>query len=120
MFKSTKTLVLAFAAVATMATTHAAAAAGKGSFKSHKKYSVSGTATLSASGKLTLSGFKTSSGPDLYVYVGNGSAKTRIAKLRKFSGSQTYKVPASIAKSATTVHIHCKRFSSTFGTARLR
>ncbi|MEM8749910.1 MAG: DM13 domain-containing protein [Pseudomonadota bacterium] len=103
----------------------AAFAAGKsGKFKSHKSYKVRGTAKVSTKGGksvVTLSGFSTSPGPDLYVYVGQGSPTQRIAKLRANSGSQTYTLPASIKPgSISTVHIHCKRFSSTFGTARLR
>ena len=95
-----------------------------GSFRSHKNYKVSGSATLVKSGSghaIKLSGFRTTSGPDLYVYVGNGGPSRRIAKLRRTSGSQTYKLPASVKPgSITTVHIHCKRFNSTFGTASLK
>lgn len=93
-----------------------------GSFRSVGKYSVSGTAKVSITGstaKITLSGFRTSSGPDLYVYVGQGSASRRVAKLRSNSGTQTYSLPASVAKSISSVHIYCKRFSTTFGTARV-
>ena len=99
----------------------AEAASKKGSFSGQGKYSVSGTATLSDAGKLTLSGFKSSSGPDLYVYVGTGSKPTkRIAKLKRLNGSQTYSLPASVAKTVKSVHIYCKRFSVNFGSARLR
>ncbi|MDD9910337.1 MAG: DM13 domain-containing protein [Ahrensia sp.] len=96
------------------------AADKSGSFRSVGNYSVRGTVKVSSSGKITLSGFRTSSGPDLFVYVGNGRPTRRVAKLRRFSGTQTYSIPASVAKSITSVHIYCKRFSSTFGTARIR
>ena len=96
------------------------AADKSGSFTSHKSYKVSGKATVSEDGTIRLSGFSTTSGPDLYVYVGNGSPSTLVAKLKRNSGSQTYKIPAALAKSISTVHIHCKRFSSVFGTARVR
>ncbi len=89
---------------------------GSGSFSSHKAYKVSGTATVSGS-SLKLSGFRTSSGPDLYVYVGNGGPSKLVAKLKANSGSQSYTLPAG---NWSTVHIHCKRFNSTFGTARLK
>ena len=97
-------------------------AAGKtGSFKADdKNYTVRGKVSVAVNGTIKLSGFKTSSGPDLYVYVGKGKPSTPVAKLRRNSGSQTYKIPASLAKSITTVHIHCKRFNHLFGTARLR
>ena len=91
-------------------------AAEAGSFRSHKNYKVSGKATKKGN-KVTLSGFRTTPGPDLYVYVGNGSASRRVAKLRANSGTQTYTIPAG---NWTTVHIHCKRFSSTFGTASIK
>ena len=94
-----------------------------GSFKSHKNYKVSGSAKLVKSGSgyaVRLSGFRTSSGPDLYVYVGQGGPSRRVAKLRRNSGSQTYKLPAGLSPAnVSTVHIHCKRFNSTFGTARV-
>ena len=102
----------------------AQAASKKGSFSSHKSYKVKGTATVTESGGKTiikLSGFSTSPGPDLYVYVGKGSPSKRIAKLKANKGSQSYTLPASIKLSSiSTVHIHCKRFSSTFATARLK
>ncbi|MEL6746146.1 MAG: DM13 domain-containing protein [Pseudomonadota bacterium] len=109
-------------ALAVAPITSAFAQSKTGSFRSVGKYSVSGTAKVSISGnsaKITLSGFRTSPGPDLYVYVGKGSASRRVAKLRRNSGSQTYSLPASVAKSISSVHIYCKRFSSTFGTARV-
>ena len=93
------------------------AAGKKGNFASHKKYKVKGTATVSGS-SIKLSGFSTTPGPDLYVYVGNGRATKLVARLKRNSGSQTYSLPG--ADKYSTVHIHCKRFSSTFGTARLK
>jgi len=88
---------------------------GSGRFSSHKNYKVSGTAKVKGN-KLTLSGFRTSPGPDLYIYVGKGSASKRVAKLKANSGTQTYTLPAG---NWTSVHVHCKRFSSTFGSARI-
>ncbi len=96
------------------------AADKKGSFRSTGKYSVKGSVKVSDKGKITLSGFRTTPGPDLYVYVGNGRASRRVAKLRRNSGTQTYSIPASVAKSISSVHIYCKRFSSNFGTARIK
>ncbi len=109
--------LLASAFVLPLAATHSEAASKKGSFSSHKSYKVRGTATVSGN-TIKLSGFSTSPGPDLYVYVGNGSASKRVAKLKRNSGTQTYTL--SGADKYSTVHIHCKRFSSTFGTARLK
>ena len=92
------------------------AAAEAGSFRSHKNYKVSGSASVKGN-KVTLRGFRTTPGPDLWIYVGNGSASKRVARLRANSGTQTYTLPAG---NWSTVHIHCKRFSSTFGTASIR
>jgi len=96
------------------------AASKKGTFRSTGNYKVSGTVSVSENGRITLSGFRTSSGPDLYVYVGKGSASRRVAKLKRNSGTQTYSIPANLVKSISSVHIYCKRFSSNFGTARLK
>ena len=87
-----------------------------GSFRSHKNYKVSGSASVNGS-TLRLSNFRTSNGPDLYIYVGNGSASKRVAKLKATRGAQTYRLPKG---NWTTVHVHCKRFNSTFGTASIR
>lgn len=115
---------LAFTSAALATTTLGMPAhAASGRFAGQGRYDVSGSATVQGSGAgrtITLSGdFRSTSGPDLYVYVGNGSASTRIARLSSTRGSQTYRVPASVG-AFSTVHIHCRRFSSTFGTARLR
>lgn len=101
-----------------LAYSSAEAAGKKGSFKADKsRYQVSGTATVNGD-KITLSGFKTSRGPDLYVYLGNGKATQKVALLKANSGNQTYTFKG--ASKYSTVHIHCKRFSVTFGTARLK
>ena len=100
------------------------AEAKSGSFAGQGRYDVSGQARIVKSGSgyaVRLSGFRSTSGPDLYVYVGQGGPQRRIAKLRRTSGTQTYKLPAGVTPdSVSTVHIHCRRFNSTFGTARLR
>jgi len=112
-------LSIAFIFLASLFATPAFAGDKKGSFRSSGKYSVRGTVKVSMAGKITLSGFKTTSGPDLYVYVGKGRASRRVAKLRRTSGTQSYTIPASVAKSISSVHIYCKKFSSNFGTARV-
>ena len=112
-----KHLTLAAAAALTFAIAPVAEAKdGGGSFLSFKNYKVSGKATVQG-GTLKLSGFRTSPGPDLYVYVGNGSPTKRVAKLKANSGSQTYNLPSG---SYSSVFIHCVRFNSTFGQARLK
>ena len=98
----------------------AALAADKsGSFKGMGRYSVKGTAKVSmAGGKTTITlsnDFRSSSGPDLYIYVGNGKPTKRIAKLKSFKSGQTYTF--SGAANVSSVHVYCKRFSVGFGTA---
>ncbi|MEL6751689.1 MAG: DM13 domain-containing protein [Pseudomonadota bacterium] len=88
---------------------------GSGSFSSFKNYKVSGKATVKGN-KLTLSNFRTSPGPDLYVYLGNGSPTKLVAKLKANSGGQSYTLPAG---NYSSVFIHCKRFNSTFARARI-
>lgn len=113
------TMALA-AFVAGTGTTIVEAADKNGTLKSaSSRYSVSGKVSVSANGTIKLTGFRTTPGPDLYVYVGNGSPSRRVAKLRANSGTQTYKISPALAKSISSVHIHCKRYSSTFGTARV-
>lgn len=113
------------AALALSATALSTAAEAKsGSFKGQGRYKVSGKVTVVKSGGghvLRLTGFRSTSGPDLYVYVGRGGPSRRIGRLRSTSGSQTYRLPRGVGPNdISSVHIHCRRFSSTFGTARLR
>jgi len=105
-----------------VATYTSALANGSGSFSGHKNYKVSGGVTVSQSGGKTTvslaSNFKSSSGPDLYIYVGTGKPTKLIAKLKKFKGAQKYTF-SSTAK-VTSVHVYCKRYSVGFGTAKLK
>ena len=110
-------------AMALMAATQTAAlAAGSGSFSGMGNYKVKGGVTVTQSGGKTTvklaSNFSSSSGPDLYIYVGTGSPSKRIAKLKKFKGAQTYTFSGT-AK-VTSVHVYCKRYSVGFGTAKLK
>jgi hypothetical protein len=115
-------LIAAFVFALFLPLQSAALAADKsGSFKGMGRYSVKGTAQVSMSGgktTITLSNdFKSSSGPDLYIYVGTGKPAKRIAKLKSFKGSQTYTFAGT--DKVTSVHVYCKRFSVGFGTAKV-
>ncbi len=92
-----------------------------GTFSGVSNHWVNGGVKVStAGGKTTItlnSNFKSQSGPDLYIYVGNGSPTKRIAKLKKFKGSQTYTYKGTAAISS--VHVYCKRYTVGFGTAKL-
>ncbi len=110
--------LLATAVAAPFSSIPAFAADKKGTFKANKsRYKVRGTATVKGN-SIRLSGFSTTPGPDLYVYVGNGRPTKLVGKLKANRGGQSYSFKG--ADKYSTVHIHCKRFSSTFGTARLR
>lgn len=95
--------------------------AASGSFTGTQGERVSGSVTVSA-GSVKLGGnFKSTSGPDLYVYLGNSRPTKIIARLRRLSGAQSYRLPKGINLSKySTVFIHCKRYNHTYGIARLR
>jgi hypothetical protein len=97
------------------------ASAQSGTFAGVDGHWVNGSASVTMSGGKTtikLSGdFQSQSGPDLYVYVGNGNPTKRIAKLKKFKGGQSYTYSGTTP--VTSVHVYCKRYSVGFGTAKL-
>jgi len=95
--------------------------AASGSFVGVEGESVRGTATVTAKTVKLSSNFRSTSGPDLYVYLGNKRPSKIIARLRKLSGSQTYALPKGVDLSKySAVYIHCKRYNHTYGKARLR
>ena len=97
------------------------ALAASGSFVGVEGESVRGTATVSSKSVKLSSNFRSSSGPDLYVYLGNKRPSRIIARLRKLSGGQTYALPKGIDLSKySAIFIHCKRYNHTYGRARLR
>lgn len=76
---------------------------------------------------LTLAGFRTDPGPDLYVYVvpgrvagGSVDGGVRLARLKGNVGDQQYALPASLdLADGATVVIWCRAFSVAFGAAQL-
>ncbi|MEN0086950.1 MAG: DM13 domain-containing protein [Pseudomonadota bacterium] len=96
------------------------ARAASGKFSGQGNYKVSGTAKLEGR-TLKLSGFSSSRGPDVFIHVGNGSPDHRVAKLKSFSGDQSYELPASIDPSTVrSVHVWCRAFGVNMGQANLR
>lgn len=77
--------------------------------------------------KLTLTGFETDAGPDLFVYlVAGGNANETgdhksLGSLKGNKGNQQYTIPAGVdlARYGTVV-IWCRAFSVAFGAAELR
>ena len=97
------------------------AAERQGAFKGEAGESVRGSVTVSSNGTIQFSsGFKSSDGPDLYVFLGNGRPTQQVAKLSRTSGSQSYKISASLSARYSTVFVHCKRFNHIFGRAKLK
>ncbi len=118
--KLIKNSLLAAAGLALVFTSSSFAADKSGSFTSKGRYKVSGSVKVSSGGKINISGFSTTPGPDLYIYVGNGSPSTLVAKLKKTKGSQSYSIPANLVGKISTVHVHCKRYNKLFGTAKVK
>ena len=89
-----------------------------------------GTAAIVTSGGgrvLTLTGFRTDAGPDLFVYlVPSGATASveggvRLGSLKGNIGDQQYRLPDGLElDSGTTVVIWCRAFSVAFGAAPLR
>jgi hypothetical protein len=104
-------------------------AALEGSFRG-LAHETSGTARIVGSGSartLTLTGFRTDPGPDLFVYVVPGKASgthvdggRELAALKGNVGNQQYAIPGDVDLSAGgTVVVWCRAFSVAFGAADL-
>jgi Electron transfer DM13 len=99
-----------------------------GTFTSGGNYQTSGTVKVvvdknDATKKfLSFENFKTSNGPDLFVYLAEDKAATgftSVVKLDK-SGTFTLEIPASANLTKQKfVLIWCKQFSALFGSAKL-
>jgi hypothetical protein len=85
---------------------------------------VSGTAQVSGSGVM-LSGFSSDEGPDLHVYLTNGtdeaavSAGKQLGAVKYDEKSQTFALNGIDASMYTTVVIHCGKAKAVFGAAKL-
>jgi hypothetical protein len=103
-------------------------ALAEGSFVS-LAHATEGTARVVETGgsrALTLTGFRTDPGPDLYVYVvpragaEDVDGGTRVDRLKGNVGNQQYALPADADLSGgVTVLIWCRAFSVAFGAASL-
>lgn len=92
-------------------------------------HETTGTARIVEGGSrtLTLTGFRTDPGPDLYVYLVPGvttgedvSGGAQLARLKGNVGDQQYELPAGVDLSdGATVVIWCRTFSVSFGAAPL-
>jgi len=93
----------------------------------HPTEGVARIVETSGGGVLTLTGFRTDPGPDLYVYVTPGETSgedvdgsTQLARLKGNVGNQQYELPPELDLSdGATVVIWCRAFTVSFGAAQL-
>lgn len=99
-----------------------------GVFSGRSNHVTSGGVTLTKTGNsvtLTLHGdFSLDGAPDPWIGFGTNGRyikSTQFTRLKRLTGKQVYRVPASIdISSVGEVYIWCHRFSSPLGVARLR
>lgn len=95
-----------------------------GTFSGLNKMTVAGTATV-AGGTLTLSGFSSDEGPDLHVYLTNGTDESAVAAGKEIApvaydkASQTFDLKGLDTSAFTDVVIHCDKAKAVFGAAAL-
>lgn len=85
---------------------------------------VAGTAAVSDA-QIVLSGFSSDAGPDLHIYLANGSDENAVAAGKEIGSiafdkpSQTFSISGVDASKYTTVVIHCDKAKAVFGAATL-
>ena len=95
-----------------------------GSFSGLNNMKVAGTATIH-DGTLTLAGFSSDEGPDLHVYLTDGtdeaavSAGKHISAVKFDQASQTFDLKGIDTAGYTDVVIHCDKAKAVFGAASL-
>ena len=101
------------------------AASRTGTFSGRNGKNVAGTATISGS-TLTLTGYSSDQGPDLHVYLANGTTESdfasgvEISKVAYNQASQTFTLPSGTnGSSYSYVVIHCDKAKAVFGAASL-
>ncbi|WP_402839779.1 DM13 domain-containing protein [Microbacterium sp. GXS0129] len=107
-----------------MSTMESSAMMKSGTFMGLNDKMVSGTVTVE-DGKLTLSGFSSDEGPDLHVYLTNGTdeaavtAGMMIDKVAFDQADQTFMLSGVDLSKYTDVVIHCDKAKAVFGAAAL-
>ena len=90
----------------------------------HKTQGTARVVSIDSDNVLRLENFKTTNGPDLYVYLATddkASDFVTLGKLKASSGNQNYEIPEGTDLSKyNKVLIWCKAFSVLFGTSELR
>jgi hypothetical protein len=96
-----------------------------GTFAGLNGKKVAGTATV-ADGKVTLSGFSSDEGPDLHLYLTNGTdeaavtAGKTLGKVSYDTAAQTFELGGIDASTFDTVVVHCDKAKAVFGAAVLK
>jgi ABC-type oligopeptide transport system substrate-binding subunit len=96
-----------------------------GAFEGLNDKKVQGSVTVDGS-EIVLSGFSSDEGPDLHVYLTNGtdeaavSAGKQIDAVSYDTASQTFTLDGVDAASFNTVVIHCDKAKAVFGAAALK
>lgn len=121
---STPSTTQATGGTTTQATTPAATSTSRsGTFAGLNGKHVAGTVEVSAS-SVVLSGFSSDMGPDLHVYLANGSDEAAVAAGKEIGklatgSSQTFSISGVDTSGYTTVVIHCDKAKASFGAAPL-
>jgi hypothetical protein len=94
-----------------------------GSFHGLNGKSASGTVIVSGT-SVMLSGFTVSRGPDLHVYLANGTTEAAVAAGKQlgkvtYKSGETFSLAGASASKYTTVVIHCDKAKVAFGAASL-
>lgn len=95
-----------------------------GTFEGLNDKHVAGTAAVSDA-QIVLSGFSSDAGPDLHIYLANGSDENAVAAGKEIGSiafdkpSQTFSTSGADASKYTTVVIRCDKAKAVFGAATL-
>ncbi|BBX64276.1 hypothetical protein MSAS_34500 [Mycobacterium saskatchewanense] len=104
--------------------TSGAASARTGTFGGLNDKHVAGTASVTPT-QIVLSGFSSDAGPDLHIYLTNGTDENAVAAGKSLGGvafdkaSQTFSTDGVDPSKYTTVVIHCDKAKAVFGAATL-
>lgn len=96
-----------------------------GTFSGLNGKNVAGTATVDGS-TVTLANYSSDQGPDLHIYLTNGTSEAAVAggvelsKVAYNQASQTFTLPSGVhASMYTDIVIHCDKAKAVFGAAAL-
>jgi len=121
---STSTPSAASSTSASSSTSTAATATRTGTFSGLNDKKVAGTVTISGD-TITLSGFSSDEGPDLHLYLANGTDEASVTAGKEVKGvaydqaNQTFELNGVDASTFTNVVVHCDKAKAVFGAATL-